>query len=314
MPLIHRPSFSSDIDVIAIIDKKKKKKKKKGGLFNWLSGGKKCEAVSIRDVTEPWRFIQRRPSASSFRTRITIDDDNDSDVTMIVCVRCRTQHYSSCIPSPSYSGCCRCIGDGRSLCEYQYRYRHRHGHHHRSRDRSHEGCAHETSRYRQSHHHHHHRDPYNIYSQGHRSRGRSFPHLSPSTSSSEEELLVCSNGRGSCPRHLPPIRCPGTYPAYRLPSSYGDYRAWQRSQTYLNSNEHSWREELTDLMAENREESAWERHNNCIVMPEFEKGGFICKDSQERADRIAHLEDLLEESRRAGLEGEKGAWEGRIGL
>ena len=56
-------------------------------------------------------------------------------------------------------------------------------------------------------------------------------------------------------------------------------------------------------MAENREESSWERHNGCDApMPDFEKGDFAIKDPQERQDRIEHLRGLLEDRRQTGIE------------
>ncbi|KPI44582.1 uncharacterized protein AB675_8392 [Cyphellophora attinorum] len=97
-------------------------------------------------------------------------------------------------------------------------------------------------------------------------------------------------------------------------TSYNNHLTNLRSNAYLNSTEHAWREELTDLYAETREESAWERHNRLEVMPDYEKTDFRYKDPDERRERIRHLEHLLEEVRVRGMEGERRGWRGEHGL
>jgi hypothetical protein len=90
-----------------------------------------------------------------------------------------------------------------------------------------------------------------------------------------------------------------------------DWDMRRRGERYKNSTESEWREELIDLMAERREEMAWERHH-LEVMPEFEKTNFIYRDTQERNDRIFELTELLEQIRDAGLERDRprhGEWE-----
>jgi hypothetical protein len=70
---------------------------------------------------------------------------------------------------------------------------------------------------------------------------------------------------------------------------------------YKASPEYAGREELLDLMAEQREEMSWERHHG-YSMPEFEKGGFHYKDPEVRKERMDKLEELLEQARVSGLE------------
>ena len=79
----------------------------------------------------------------------------------------------------------------------------------------------------------------------------------------------------------------------------------RRGERYKNSTEYEWREELIDLMAEQREEMAWERHH-LDVMPEFEKTNFLYRDTQERNERISELTELLDEAREANLERDLG--------
>ena len=75
----------------------------------------------------------------------------------------------------------------------------------------------------------------------------------------------------------------------------------RRGERYKNSTEDKWREELIDLMAEQREEMSWERHH-MTVMPKFEKTDFMYRDTEERSDRIARLRELLEQVKAANLE------------
>jgi hypothetical protein len=70
---------------------------------------------------------------------------------------------------------------------------------------------------------------------------------------------------------------------------------------YKASTEYAWRDELLDLMAEQREEMSWERHHG-YDMPEFEKSAFHCKDPEARKERMDKLEELLEQARVSGLE------------
>jgi hypothetical protein len=79
----------------------------------------------------------------------------------------------------------------------------------------------------------------------------------------------------------------------------------RRGERYQNSQESEWREELIDLMAEEREEMAWERHH-LEVMPVFEKTNFIYRDTQERNDRMARLGELLEQAKEAHLLQDRG--------
>jgi hypothetical protein len=75
----------------------------------------------------------------------------------------------------------------------------------------------------------------------------------------------------------------------------------QNGFNYKESIECAWREELLDLMAEQREEMSWERHNG-YTMPEFEKGGFRYKDPAARKEQMDKLEDLLTQAKLASLQ------------
>jgi hypothetical protein len=284
MPLYRRNSYASDVSTIVVIDKKKKKKK---GFFGKLFGGgggskKKSwvdEVVSIRDVTEPGRLIiRKRPSTSSIRTRITIKDDDSDTETVITCQRCRTRHYYTCVAllGPSYEGCCICMDDGRDFCIYQRRRRPRSRRRHYDHDDYYD--------YYDPPYHY----PYRYYTPPHIYYPSSYPH---------------------------PLHHPSPYSTPPTPwQSYNNHTSQLRSNAYLNSTEHAWREELTDLYAETREESAWERHNRLEVMPDYEKTDFRYKDPDERRERIRHLEHLLEEVRVRGVEGERMGWRGEHGL
>lgn len=89
----------------------------------------------------------------------------------------------------------------------------------------------------------------------------------------------------------------------------GDYIMRARGERYLNSTEHAWRQELIDLMAEQREEMVWERRH-FEEMPSYEKTDFQYRSPEERRDRIERLTELLNDAREAGLERDR--MQGRV--
>lgn len=75
----------------------------------------------------------------------------------------------------------------------------------------------------------------------------------------------------------------------------------RRGERYKNSVESEWREELINLMAEQREEMSWERHH-LEAMPNFEKIDFVYQDAQERSNRVSVLKELLDLAKEANLQ------------
>ncbi|ETN38075.1 uncharacterized protein HMPREF1541_07699 [Cyphellophora europaea CBS 101466] len=72
--------------------------------------------------------------------------------------------------------------------------------------------------------------------------------------------------------------------------THGESEMMRRPERYKDSTEHEWREELTNLMAEEREEMSWGRHH-LMTMPRYEKTGFIYKDTEEKKDRLDRLNE-----------------------